>query len=91
MKNIIIKLLTQSLSTTFLEVLDISASHADHNPAARAGGTHFEMIIVSPKFVGKSRVQRHRMIYKMLAAPLKTQIHALTITALTPQEHQKSN
>ncbi len=86
-----IKLLTLSLPTTFLKVYDVSANHAEHNPAARAGGTHFELIIVSQTFADKSRVERHRLIYKILAALLKTQIHALAITALTPEEYQKSH
>lgn len=90
MQNTITKLLTHNLSPTFLKVYDVSANHAEHNPAARSGGTHFELIIVSPKFTDKSRIERHRMIYKILAAPLKKQIHALAITALTFEEHQKS-
>lgn len=85
-----IKLLTQNIQETFLKVDDVSSSHVDHNPAAKAGGTHFKLTIVSPEFAAKNRVERHRMVYKILAAPLKTQIHALAITALTPEEHQKS-
>lgn len=90
MKNTMTKLLTQNLPTTFLKIYDVSASHAEHNPSARAGGTHFELTIVSLAFTGKSRVERHRAIYKILATPLKTHIHALAITALTPEEYQKS-
>ena len=82
----ITKLLTEALQPTYLKLNDESASHAGHNPAAKAGGTHFDLKIVSEKFSGKSRVQRHRMIYKILETQLKNQVHALAITALSPEE-----
>ncbi|MCB9771874.1 MAG: BolA family transcriptional regulator [Candidatus Omnitrophica bacterium] len=90
MKQIITQLLQEQLKPTLLTIEDDSAKHADHNPAAASGGTHFDVTIVSEEFYGKSRVQRHRMIYKILDNQIKQQIHALAITALTPQEHQKS-
>ena len=86
MKNTILKLLTEHLQPTKIELTDQSASHAGHNEAAKAGGTHFDLKIVSAKFIGKSRVERHRMIYKILDAQLKGQVHALAITALIPAE-----
>jgi BolA protein len=42
--------------------------------------------IVSERFRGQSRLQRHRLVYDALAAELQTDIHALTIQALSPEE-----
>ncbi len=86
MKKQIVDLLTVNLNPTFLQIIDDSAKHADHNSAAKAGGTHFSLKIISANFSGKSRIERHRMIYKILDAQLKGQVHALAITALTPEE-----
>ena len=86
MKETITKLLTEELQPTFLDLRDESTKHADHNPAALAGGTHFDLTIVSEKFRGKSRVARHQLIYKILDAQLKGQVHALAIRALSPEE-----
>ncbi len=89
MKETILKLLNEHLQPTHINLTDQSASHAGHNEAAKAGGTHFDLKIVSAKFSGKSRVERHRMIYKILEGPIKQQVHALAITALSPEEYSQ--
>jgi len=62
-----------------------SALHADH-AGSRSGGGHFRLTIVSPRFAGCATMQRHRLVYDALGALLKTEIHALSITAKTPDE-----
>jgi acid stress-induced BolA-like protein IbaG/YrbA len=51
-------------------------------------GTHFEAVIVSEMFVGKSRVQRHQMVYQTLGDRMRAEIHALSMKTYTPQEWQ---
>jgi BolA protein len=73
------------LSPETIEVLDDSASHAGH-AGARAGGGHFEVTIVSPAFAGKSRLQRHRLVYEALAPLMPQRIHALALRTFAPDE-----
>lgn len=47
---------------------------------------HFEAVIVSPAFAGKRALQRHQMVYGALGARMGGDIHALSITAMTPEE-----
>ena len=47
---------------------------------------HWSAVVVSAAFVGKSLMQRHRMIYAALADEMKGPIHALALTALTPDQ-----
>jgi stress-induced morphogen len=47
---------------------------------------HWKATIVSQAFVGKSLMQRHRMINAALAEELKGPIHALTLEVKTPDE-----
>ena len=68
-----------------LEILDESHKHAGH-AGARSGGGHFNLTIVSNIFDGKGLLQRHRMVYDALGSAMQTDIHALTIKALTPEE-----
>lgn len=68
-----------------LEVRDDSAAHAGH-AGARDGRGHFAVRIVSLAFDGESRLARHRMVYTALGDLMQTDIHALSITALTPDE-----
>lgn len=49
-------------------------------------GAHFEALIVSPVFDGKSRVQRHQAVYKALGERMREEIHALSMQTLTPDE-----
>lgn len=81
MKAKIEKILTESFAPELLNVIDDSTKHADHNPHAKKGGTHFSIEIVSKSFVGKSSLERHRMIYEALKVPLKEGVHALAISA----------
>lgn len=68
-----------------LEIIDESAAHAGHAGAASGGG-HFRLIIVSKRFAGMNAVSRHRAIYQSLGDLMSNRIHALSITALTPDE-----
>lgn len=69
-----------------LHVLNDSAHHAGHSSSPGTGESHFSVMVVSQGFSGKSRIERHRMINGALAAELAGPVHALAITALTPEE-----
>ncbi|HEX7053012.1 MAG TPA: BolA family protein [Burkholderiales bacterium] len=49
-------------------------------------GQHFQALIVSAEFAGKSRVQRHQLVYAALGSRMREEIHALSMRTLTPQE-----
>lgn len=51
-------------------------------------GRHFDALVVSSAFEGKSRVQRHQLVYRALGERMREQVHALSIKALTPAEWQ---
>jgi BolA protein len=85
-KEKIQQILQEKFHPIRITVTDDSHSHADHNPSAAGGGTHFSVEIVSPVFTGKKLIERHRMVYSVLEEALKTQIHALAIKAISPEE-----
>ena len=49
-------------------------------------GQHFQARIVSRAFAGKSRVQRHQLVYRALGDRMREEIHALSMQTLTPEE-----
>ena len=49
-------------------------------------GQHFQALIVSGAFAGKSRVQRHQLVYGALGDRMREEIHALSMRTLTPEE-----
>jgi len=52
----------------------------------RGDGHHFEAVIVSPAFGGKSRVQRHQLVYAALGDRMRAEIHALSMQTYTPED-----
>jgi acid stress-induced BolA-like protein IbaG/YrbA len=49
-------------------------------------GQHFTAVIVSNAFAGKSRIQRHQIVYGALGDRMRAEIHALSMKTLTPEE-----
>jgi BolA protein len=68
-----------ALAPTLLDIRDDSHKHVGH-AGAREGG-HFHVIIASPRFAGRSQLERHRMVYAAAAELMGREIHALSIDA----------
>lgn len=77
--------LRQALHTDQVELIDESHLHAGH-AGAREGKGHFRVRVVSADFAGLRTLQRHQLVYRSLGELMHTDIHALSITALTPDE-----
>ena len=73
-----------TLQPIHINIIDESHKHAGHT-GARSGGGHFHLRISSAMFVGKTTVERHRMIYSALGEMMKRDVHALQITATAPE------
>jgi BolA protein len=78
--------LTAALAPSHLALVDQSAQHAGHAGARPQGESHFQLTILAEAFEGKSRIERQRMVFAALGDLMQTDIHALSITALTPAE-----
>ena len=79
--------LRDALDASEVRVEDESAHHVGHAGAA-AGGGHYRVTVVSPRFKGKTQVQRHRLVYAALGDAMGSTIHALALTTLTPGVEQ---
>ena len=71
------EMIEKGLSASFVEV--------------DGGGTHFEAVVVSEEFRGKSPVERHRLVYGTLGDAMGGEIHALSIKAYTAEQWEKRN
>lgn len=80
--------LNERLSPSRLLVKDQSHLHAGH-AGAQDGRGHFEVIVVSDAFTGKSRLERHRMVFAAVGDLMQTDIHALSVNAYTPEERSE--
>ncbi len=70
-------------------MIDESHRHAGHAGARPGGETHFRLAIVSAQFEGKRKVERHRMVYDLLAPEIEAGLHAIAMTTLTPEESRQ--
>jgi BolA family transcriptional regulator, general stress-responsive regulator len=81
------RLLQQRLLPAHLEVRDDSAAHAGHKSAQGKG--HFRLRIVSTCFAGLKPLQRHRLVNEVLSPLFETELHAVAMETLTPDEFFK--
>jgi BolA family transcriptional regulator, general stress-responsive regulator len=75
-----------ALDPVALDLVDESAKHIGHAGAQPGGQTHWRLSIVSQRFAGQNVVARHRMVYQALGELMHNPIHALAITARSPDE-----
>jgi BolA protein len=81
--------LEAALEPDELEIADDSQGHAGH-VGARDGRGHFTVRIVSRQFASKRTLERHRLVYAALGTLMQSDIHALALSALTPEESTSS-
>jgi BolA protein len=77
--------LRDAFAPVYLDVVDESELHRGHAGAA-AGGGHFRVRLASARFEGRSRMERHRLVYSALGDLMGSEIHALTLELWTPHE-----
>lgn len=90
-RNTIKAKLAAALEPTLIEVTDVSARHKGHAGWRPGGETHFDVLLVSPRFQGQSRIARHRMVNSVLEKELTDSIHALSLDVYTPDEFEKKS
>ena len=77
--------LERRLDADHVQVEDDSALHAGHL-GAQGGGGHYRVTVVSARFEGLSRVAAQRLVYQALGELMTTDIHALEMRTLTPEQ-----
>lgn len=68
----------QALPGAYVEVKDLTG-----------GGDHFEALVVTPEFEGRSLVERHQVVYRALGDAMRQRVHALSLKTLTPSQYQQ--
>jgi stress-induced morphogen len=69
------RLIREDLPDAVVEIADL-----------RGDGDHYAARVVSSAFQGKSRVQRHQMVYRALKGRMGGELHALALNTITPDE-----
>jgi BolA protein len=72
-----------------LELVEFRLENESHMHSGPRTDTHFKLVAVSPAFEGKRLVQRHQMIYGLVADLMQNPIHALAMHLHTPAEWEQ--
>jgi BolA protein len=80
--------LSAGLQPTRLEIVDDSQKHAGHAGARPGGESHFTVEVVSAAFEGMGRVERQRLVYRLLQEELAGPVHALALRTIAPSERR---
>lgn len=81
-----VALLENAFAPVHLEIINDSANHHGHAGDDGSGESHFTIIIESNAFVGKTRLERQRMVFGALGDIPGQRVHALAIKAEAPKE-----
>jgi BolA protein len=73
--------LQKELNPTQLNVINESHLHAGHAGDDGSGQSHFRIEVAAPQFNELSRIDRERLIHRILAEEIR-QIHAISIIIL---------
>jgi BolA protein len=80
--------LSAGLQPTLLEIVDDSHKHAGHAGARPGGESHFTVEVVSAAFEGMGRVERQRLVYRLLEEEMAGPVHALALRTIAPSERR---
>lgn len=69
-----------------LDIVNESELHAGHRTSPGTGESHFRTLIVSKRFTGLTRVERHRLVNETLAGLIGGKVHAFALKTYAPGE-----
>ena len=82
------KIILESYDPYFYSVLDVSEQHRGHQNFKENVESHFEIIVVSDRFINVKRVDRHRMINHSLKDEFFSDLHSAIIKTYTVEEYK---
>ena len=88
--KVIEKKIVNQLKPEVLIIKDVSHLHKGHKGISGMdlGETHFDLTIVSNKFINKNRIERQRLLHKLLKKELDERVHALSLNLSTILEYK---
>ena len=88
-KSKIEKMISDDITPYFFSVKDVSEEHRGHQSFKEDVESHFEIIIVAEKFYNKNKIERHRIVNKILKEEFLSDLHSVTLKAFSIEEYDK--
>lgn len=89
-ENRLKSLLEQGFDPECITIENQSALHHGHLSSPDTGDSHFKITIVSDKFNGMSRLQRHQFVNTFVSSLFDEGLHALSLELLSPSEYNRN-
>ncbi len=77
-------------SRLLIRLVEQSIPQSEVDARLFSGDDHFEMRVISPLFVGKSKVAQHQMVYQALGDHMRGRVHALKLKTYTPEQWRQT-
>ena len=81
------KKINDNLKPSFFKILNFSNQHKNHYEGDNKDTSHIKIIIVSELFDGHSRIERERIVHKILKEEILTEIHSIRLKLYTQSEY----
>ena len=65
------------------------AGDAVHLDSPMEDDNHFQCVIISGRFQGKTMVEQHQMVYQAMGDAMKEAVHAFALKTYTPEQWEK--
>ena len=83
------KMIINEINPHFFSVKDVSEEHRGHQSFEEDVESHFEIIIVTKEFHNMNKIERHRIVNKILKEEFLSDLHSVTLKAFSIQEYDK--
>ena len=81
------KKINDNLKPSFFKILNFSDQHKNHYEGDNTDTSHIKIIVVSEFFSGHSRIERERIVHKILKKEISTEIHSLRLKLYIQSEY----
>ena len=82
-------LIINEINPEFFLIKDVSEEHRGHGSFKDGVESHFDITVVTDKFSDKNKIERHRIINKLLKEEFLLDLHSVTLKAYSLKEYNK--
>jgi len=88
LEKIITEKINKNLSPDFFKIINFSDKHKNHYLEDNNDTSHIKLIIVSKSFENLSKIDRERLIHKLISEEISNSIHSIRLKLYTLEEYQ---
>ena len=88
LEKIITEKINKNFSPDFFKIINFSDKHKNHYLEDDNETSHIKLIIVSKSFDNLSKIDRERVVHKLLSEEISNYIHSIRLKLYTSEEYK---